>query len=447
MHRSLFGIFVFTLIIALSTITQSRAQLGTWKKMTIADSFTVDRIVFSDSMKGYALGRGITSKGLPFLSLYKTIDAGATWQNLSFQGIWRRPSYQQSQMHIEVRDGSIYITGSSPYHLIGSTDEGSHWRILDSIRTGWYHFWSATGGLRLYYSIDRTTDGGVTWQPIPYSYSYDTATKNWGSRINLIPLDSLRWIMVLPHDSAIHVLRTSDAGASWSVVKSNVSSDFRSTGNAYWEQIYYDKSKDILWLATKATRPVLSSTDFGNTWTNLYTGPFVNPNYPALMPLGFDSLYVIGESPGGTPSSTLWLSTNHGGSWRYDSNSFQGTMLVDFVSPDRQHKFIAADSFNTFPGRSFIFISEGSKEEVARLHFTKDSALQAYPNPAANRIMISGAGLGDVLIDIRDVLGRIIPPLPIESHEGTIMLDVQQLPTGCYTARFNSGACCRFLKR
>ena len=104
--------------------------------------------------------------------LLKTTDGGSSWQQLSLPGLTLNYAsfISAARGWINMQDnGGVYYT----------KDGGSTWQLktipdLTSIYTNKMHFVNdstgyATGGL---YTINKTTDSGKTWQPLPRDNTY-----------------------------------------------------------------------------------------------------------------------------------------------------------------------------------------------------------------------------------------------------------------------------------
>ena len=172
---------------------------------------------FTDANTGYAPARDASTSTI--WQVRRTLDGGQTWKDMDL------PHYKEAascaQYFTQGNVGLVGIqldcttpTGTTESYYYTSADQGQTWRIIPlpgnvsttgtsffiDMTTGWWLSTSKNG-----YQLERTTDGGVTWQSmfdhLPWKEGFQFVDANTG------------WEVV--NDSRMQLLRTRDGGKTW----------------------------------------------------------------------------------------------------------------------------------------------------------------------------------------------------------------------------------------
>lgn len=248
--------------------------------------------------------------------IWKSTDAGATWTALD-------------DLLLNIAVNSLAIDPVNPDVLYAGTGEGFF--NSDAVR-----------GLGIF----KTTDGGTTWAQLA------------GTVDGSVPFGAffrVNDLVISPNDhnrlyaaTRYGVWRSTDAGATWSVVLANpfftggpVLSNGSSVGCTDLA-VRADTNPDVLFAAFGSFGPdgLFRSTDGGTTWSQLGTAAdLVVPNQGrmaiAIAPSDNDTVYVCmaDNADTGNPTGTLvdvFRSTDGGDTWspRVDFGSLTGPWLL-----------------------------------------------------------------------------------------------------------------------
>jgi len=194
--------------------------------------------------------------------LARSTDGGATWSKMD-HGQTNSSEWEVNTRinYVKFLDPSTVIAVGGGGMILRSTDAGTTWNRSESptlFPLGYASFSDSLTGIvgsdyALLGMILRTVDGGVTWDTaaLPSGYaSYDVAC-----------LSRSTFIVVGDDDT---LMRTTDAGASWSFVKTGADRSMR---------ILFQDSL-VGWLyGLGPTDLLLRTTDGGLTWNEALKGP------------------------------------------------------------------------------------------------------------------------------------------------------------------------------
>lgn len=221
----------------------------TWKKMGLADSKAIGRVVIHptnpDIVYVAALGHlwGANNER----GIYKTLDGGKSWSRVLF-----------------VND----TTGFVDLEMDPSNPEVLYAAAWHRLRWGGSHMEGVGSGGGIY----KTTDGGRTWTKLTDPKLQNGLPTAKIGRIGLAisPKDPRIVYAVIPVDRGVvnaqegrfgGVFRSADAGATWTQVN-----DFQSVPHYYYDDIWIDPSNsDHVWVTAS---PLLESKDGGKTFAN-----------------------------------------------------------------------------------------------------------------------------------------------------------------------------------
>lgn len=146
-----------------------------WQKVSVSNNQTaiydMTDVYFSSSQVGWISG-GVDKELLGNPVLLKTTDGGATWHSIDLQGL----QISRFIAFYPVNDQILYACASDKSLVLGSPrkwcksmDGGSTWQvlptnILNSFRL--FFFDEQTGLSANISTLDKTTDGGITWHTV-----------------------------------------------------------------------------------------------------------------------------------------------------------------------------------------------------------------------------------------------------------------------------------------
>ncbi len=278
----------------------------TWTKLTngLPNGTLTERIglAISKSNSNILYAFYSTSNGTK-PKLYKTTDAGANWNFVSFGSGFSGDSYGQQGWYF----GKIYVNPADPnlvyipaVDLFYSTDGGVNW----DLRTPpWYNYEVHADGHHMQfnspddiiYSTDgglyRTTDGGVTWQDIENicNNQFYAITEN-------------------PHNQGLYAGGVQDNGTV-SGNNSTINNFDRIYGGDGFT-ITYSPDPELVYAESQYGNIVYNTNFPGGTWNDLSTDqaqsyfwhtPYIISSFnPNVVYVGGDKVQRIANAPSGS---------------------------------------------------------------------------------------------------------------------------------------------------
>lgn len=296
------------------------SQTEVWQEQPSGVSGAISRVQFMDETTGVAVQRNRQGRSL---TLLRTSDGGASWSASVIS------SSQATDMghFLAFTDANTGFTGGEACTLVSTDDGGESWtsrRICGSTR--WLlsiavvdgsRVWLGGGGGMVFRSLDggagwtqvhvpeltepvtgiafagpdvglmvdsgtgdvfRTVDGGTSWERRP------GVPADLSSRLSTVAFSDDRIAVAVGERGT--VLRTTDAGESWSVAQSGVVDDLTDV----------DFGAEGFGVAVGASGAILVTEDAGATWTR-ESSP--NPTFLAgVSVLDADHAWIVGD--GGT---------------------------------------------------------------------------------------------------------------------------------------------------
>jgi photosystem II stability/assembly factor-like uncharacterized protein len=260
---------VFTassLMVADSASSASAPAVDEWiRQSPLPSARNLTGVAWATATHGFACGEALT--------LVETFDAGATWRSVTLGGTSTNPFY-----NVYFRDANngfvIGNSGTGGPDIYRTTDAGVTWQRITNFPLGgsWYHidFVSPTVGfMGSNGATVRTTDGGTTWTlrsgspscPVMYGMDFrDTLLGLCGGD------------RVSTTDGGPGIFKTTDAGATW------VRKFSQSANDVLW----LDNTTAVAIVGVSIYR----STDSGETWTSISNQISTGFGQMALLPNG-----------------------------------------------------------------------------------------------------------------------------------------------------------------
>ena len=244
---------------------------ATWAKVLKLDTMRIQDVFFTNAKTGYLIGQA--KKGERLL---RTTDGGLTWKVQPTTYVYGRSF---TQIHFTTPENGI-ITGAYGM-LMQTTDAGAHWKKLPVAPTE-LHYWVFQGlvgyaigfgntmsvsGEPGTFLICKTTDGGASWSVLESSRS----NKGYVSMACGSPDVAYTWSYAKdPNDKTVYsyLCKTTDGGTTWTKTKIR---------NMYAGLLYFQDANTGYNVTTDS---IHKTVDGGKTWHAQMIN--VNPNgkYP-----------------------------------------------------------------------------------------------------------------------------------------------------------------------
>jgi photosystem II stability/assembly factor-like uncharacterized protein len=290
-------------------------------------------------------------------TMQRSDDGGATWETVgnqfSYDGVpgthqWydgtQHPWEFARVWHLEpsLTDPDTVYAGVEDAALFRSSDAGQTWQELSGLRSAKGHLWQpGAGGMclhtilldpsaaeRIFVAISaagafRSDDGGTTWRPVngglKSPYELPDPDADVGHCVHSIAMHPLR-PDVLFMQKHWDVMRSDDAGESWREVSGNLPSDFGFPIEVHAhepETIYVVPIKsDSEHYPPEGKLRVYRSRTGGNEWEALTNGLPQSDCYVNVLrdAMAVDSLDSCGVYVG-TTGGQVYASADAGDSW------------------------------------------------------------------------------------------------------------------------------------
>lgn len=388
---------------------------------------------FTDDMNGWACGRAG--------KIARTQDAGITWAaSGDIQGSYDLV-FTDSQ-HGWLVNGSYYIQSTedggqtwqvNPY--MSEDDEYFNNLFFVNPDTGWVGgvgYFEGQWDYTMKYVILKTTNGGQSWskkiisQPVSGSF--------WTEMEDLFFLDKSRgWAIGISWRFAgdweeyfkVEVLKTVNGGTSWSLVQTSLSPfDWFSGGKIYFS----DNTTGYaitLWSST-----MYRSINSGATWTDIYTGAYLNDFYFS------DHDHGLAVGSGGTILQT----TDAGISWAPQfSPTAYGLNRILFTP--------AGDGWIFGENSVILHWADTTAVAVKEPGQGPDMKCSAFPNPFSNSTSLAYDLETDcgVSLKIYNSSGQLFTELVNEQQkkgQQQVTWHAEGMPSGIYFYRLSAGNTC-----
>jgi photosystem II stability/assembly factor-like uncharacterized protein len=393
---------VFATVLACIT-TLSFSQ--TWNQIESGTNKKLNCIDFVGNQVGYIGGDDSL--------LLKTIDGGVTWNPITFTGV----DFMPNGAHILNLD---FVTPEIGFMTVGpytgsykTVDGGTSWVNLDPwgslcYNQGLYFFDENNGfvgGAGCFQSelFNRIQNGSST--------IIDATEGGFSANHYVVDIDFYTVSFGLAASTGGVILRTVDAGLTWTKIPSNLSDGTIITAvEILDENICY-----ATYSSGSTSMGLLLSTDGGLTWnTDPNTATFFFPEFYGLHETNNGSLFAGGFSV--SSDEGIIFNTTDLENWNYETVSFG---INSMSSIHDSIVFAVGDS-------GYIVVNQINFEQ-ADIPLIQDETFEAFvfPNPSQGNIELSETA---VSLQVFDQTGRIVY---MKSNPGK-KIDLSELDGGSY---------------
>jgi photosystem II stability/assembly factor-like uncharacterized protein len=257
----------------------------TWFNQVTPTNKHLQKMFFQDSSTGFIVGAGGT--------ILRTTDGGIIW-NIQNSGV---DTDLYSIFANKDRKGNAVITAVGDEGIIlRSTDNGSTW--INQISTPGSPLYTLTFSNPEYgiaageSSIIRTSDGGITWNPVNENYDFGT--------FNSVDFEDKETGTVVGRSGVI--LRTTDGGNFWQIQKSGTTKNLTDVSFV---------NKKVGYVCGEGGL-ILKTSDGGENWFDCL-------NLDEMQNINFKTIYFTDEFNGyaGGTNGFLFRTTDGGDIWTF----------------------------------------------------------------------------------------------------------------------------------
>lgn len=271
------------------------------------------------------------------------------------------------------------------------------------------------------YGVYASYDGGATINLLPGTSSFGTGTALDDGVISLAISQSNSNVIYAANFS--HIIRTTDAGATWTDVTGSL--PVSSVGITHIAIDYVNPM--LVYVTTSgysAGNKVFVSTTGGSTWSNI-SGTL--PNIPA------NCIATDIATPG-----ALFVGTDMGMYYKDSSTTSwapYGTGLPNVIVDDIEVNYTNNKVRAATYGRGLWECDLMHRLTLDVKKLTK-SEVKIYPNPAKDKwqLIFPSTGPADYTVKVRDVSGRII-----HTQQNTATIDAHSFASGVYEVEVTAG--------
>ncbi len=334
-------------------------------------------------------------------SIWKTTDAGATWNQQNIGSFSGTASWLDGIYFFDANTGVAFgdpITGSTTFEVY------------------------------------RTTDGGNTWNTVS---TPAITTGDFGYSGSFVGIGSNMWFTTAKGK----IYRTTNKGATWTKLNSPIADFGAGDTTTSSGKIFFSDSNNGIIIgstisgtgstATVSGRKLYKTTNGGTSWSAgvTYTQPY---NYNLCYVPGTTQLVATGSTTSGT-TSTFYSGTSldNGTTWTQIDTGVQRSTIAFFdVNTGWAGGFSGSDPLAV----QGIYKFSGS---LATPSFTS-TGFVIYPNPSKSIVTIaSPQTVNGYKLKVTDLSGKIVSSDEFSGVENTV--DISNFANGLYFFEINSG--------
>ena len=375
-------------IIPIILLLLSVLSYGQWTPLNVNMNSNFVDVQFLNDSVGFVTG----SNG----AILKTTDHGLSWINTNNTG-------NTSAFRIHFPGDSVGY-GLALNNLFKTVDQGVTWFALPAFNTfdkkNLFFLNDSTGFfISGYGGVDKTTDGGMNWNPLNTNctgtlaeediFFADPNTGYFGG-----------WYSTCAS-------RTTDGGNTWLVLPNNLlyvikSIYFTSVSTGYMTG----------WNSSQ-TEGIEKTSDSGNTWVMLNTPSW---SYTSIYCTDSNTCYAVG------PYGVISKTTDGGINWQQQSS---GTIqaLTKIYCTDANTCYAVGDSG--------VVLKTVNGGVTGLTDYAQDlSDINLFPNPVSDKLTINLSSDKWKEIFISDVMDKLI--IHQDADSSVIKIDVSELEQGVY---------------
>lgn len=314
--------------------------------------------------------------------IYKTTDAGATWEQQNSNGF--------------ITTGSSFLNGVHFFNANNGVSFG------DPIN----------GKMEIY----TTSDGGDSWTLIAGTANPNLQNGEYGYNGGNVFIGNSCFLVT----NKGRILRSSDMGQTWAISQAPVSDFSAATQSA---RIAFSTPTNGCMLKTIGTNYTFyTTTNAGVTWSTgtAFTGSYRNLAYiPGTATIVATSL--------GDPTGSAY-STNNGATWTsIDAGNQRG--VPEFLNASTGW----CGGFNLNATTGGIFKFDGT---LSNVNFTT-TKFSVFPNPSSSLVTISSVDSDSYKLKVTDITGKVMMNKEFNGLVNTV--DVSNFSKGIYFFEVNAG--------
>lgn len=408
--------------------------LGTEEVTAIAINYDNDSIVYAGTLSNFSAGT--------YGSIYKSIDAGATWDTLLY-GL----SCADITMHPQNPDiifASLSIANFTPPGVLKFDSEGNYEFLNNGIYVDWetgvatieidpIHpdtMYAGTGGFFGGY-LYKTINGGEEWQRIGSSYETENHTDYCGGKLAIAinPENTQELYIACNMNSDIY--KSIDGGENWFC-------SFCDNPDYMFLDLELDKTNPDILYAGLYQWGLLKTVDAGSTWVGINNGLTENRTTSiAINPINTNEILVSTYEYG------VFHSVNFGETWN-NYNTGLGNLWTIEVKYNVLGNAVYCGTYAGTYKRVIGSLNNTDQDDKPYTFSLKPN----FPNPFNGSTIIPFTlnTPGIVKVDIIDINGRYIKKLVDENYnageysvkwDGTDFNN-QSMPSGVYFYKLNN---------
>lgn len=376
-----------------------------WYPITTGTTKQLNTIDFPSTSVGYIGGNDSL--------LLKSIDGGQTWQQIPYTGV-TFTSGGDDILDVDFVSETTGFMSVSFQGVYKTTDGGSTWTSLDVPENMCYtrslYFTDAQngfiGGAGCFQGelISKMTAGDFASVTTPATFQTDRQVSGFAFRNNLGLASS--------HGGC--VLRSVNGGSSWDTIPVPANPD----DTVHFNSVLILNNNVCLaaYSTTGSGFGVMVSLDAGLTWS--VEGDWMTFYYPDMMDMclaGNGKVYSVGKW--GNPNSGLIFTSS-------------GASLMNMESLDHPLRTCAAtaDSVVFAAGENGYLVTNVPTATLGLQEVSGKAALTLFPNPASDRLHITGLAQANERYRITTVSGNLVQTGKLKNGE----LGIGALQAGVY---------------
>lgn len=345
-------------------------------------------------------------------TIYRSNDAGSSWQTLHFADEGRSWKYQADKRTGYINYGEM---GNAPHGLYRKLELEDHWTDLGNTVTDFDVFSNgrvmASTGMVGEGSIILSDQSGGSW------VSASPSTADVGTRLIGRDGQGRSLVQTFPEltadDLDIGLFRSSDQGDSWERIN-GIRYDLTGASSNADHSIYCSNGLRILRSMDDGEKWDIASVDF----------PYAGLTGSKVFNMGGGHVYFMCSEPNMTNGVNLYQSLDFGSSWSPVEEEISQHLIFNMVRDGSGHVLAATD--NGVYRLDLAVVSVGGPKPAASVF--------AYPVPTSDELVVNAGGARITELRMYDASSREVLFVP-NVDKPAEMLPVGHLSPGIYILR------------